>query len=517
MGLLLDLYRIKVKLFLGAFRASKLSLLLLFLYALGFLPGTIGMSTLLAASIKEGMDLMVYVNPLSTVISALLALILLSTFRGYVCFEYEQSFIFTSPITPRLFLTASLLSDLTILSPFFSPLFLMLGIISVSLSLSPFTILSMVFCLLLFAFFIQFLKASLSIFLSAYKGLGPRILTILLMAILLLPALGAINRLPSTLSYRELPYPSTAMALVIIDFIYDRVPQTYSLILLLSYFFASLALFLFSSQKNLFQLARIVPFVSPFDTSMRVQEIKMGKNIAFFSRIGLGLTLDLRSRNLLRFLMKKELIRMVRDGSLFAVFFLYAIVLFIFALGGRSSGDMPMEVPSLMLLLYTFITPPMLISNWRIGELNNLWIPMTTSMGLEYVLKSLLYDLTLITIAVPTLVVGILFVLGGMDPILPLALVASNAMIGCSINLYMTIKFLGTKRRATPSLMIIYAAMLLSGLLMMPPYILFMVNLFLKLGLEMELLLSVPMILYSAYIFRYISRRIGKKVLEIEL
>ncbi|MBS7627539.1 hypothetical protein KEJ36_01775, partial [Candidatus Bathyarchaeota archaeon] len=475
MGLLLDLYRIKMKIFLGAFRASKLSLLLLFLYAIGFIPGTIGMSTLLAASIKEGMDLMVYVGPLSTIISTLLALIILSTFRGYVSFEYEQSFIFTSPITPRLFLIASLLSDLTILSPFLFPLFLMLGIIAVSLSLSLLTILSMIFCLLLFALFIQFLKASLSIFLSAYKGPGPRILTILLMAALLFPALGGLHRLPLTLSYGELPYPSTAMALVIIDFIYDRVPQTYSLILLLSYFFASLALFLFTSQKNIFQLARIVPFVSPFDTSMRVQEIKMGKNIAFFSRIGFGFTLNLRSRNLLRFLMKKELIRMVRDGSLFAVFLFYVIVLFIFSLGMGSSGDMPMEVPSFMLLLYTFITPSMLISNWRIGELNNLWMPMTTSMGLEYVLKSLLYDVTLVTIAVPTFVVGILFFLGKMDLILPLALVASNAMIGCPINLYMTIKFLGTKRRATPSLMIIYAAMLLSGLLMMPPYILFTV------------------------------------------
>jgi hypothetical protein len=514
MGLLFDLYRIKMKLFFGAFRASKLSLLLLLVYILGFLPGTIGLSNLLIASIREGTDLTVYLNPLSTVISALLALTLLSTLRGYVSFEYEQSFIFTSPVSPRLFLTASLLSDLTVISPFLLPLYLLLGVLVASLGLSPLTILLMVSCLLLFALFLQFLKTSLSIFLSASRSPWLKIITILLITALLLPALGAFDGLP--ISYRELPYPSTVMASAIIDLIYDRFPQTSSLLLLLSYFLASLALFLKSSQKNLFQFASPVPFVSPFDTSMRVQEIKMGKNIAFFSRIGLSLKLDLRSGNLLRFLMKKEFIRMVRDGSLFAVLLFYAIVLFIF-LGAGGSGSMPLELPFSMLFLYSFITPSMLISNWRIGELGNLWIPMTSSIGLGYVLQSLLYDLILISIVIPSLVIGILFFISSVDPILPLALVISNAIICCSVNLYMMIKFIGTKRRATPSLMILYATMFLAALLMMPCYIIYAVNLFLKPGFEVELLLLLPMLLYSTFIFSYISRRLGKKSLEMEL
>ena len=124
MSLFLDLYKLKIKIFLGAIRSSKVSMFLVALYMAGIMPGSFGMAMVIVNLFREGIDLTSHLSYLSALISCAVALLLISTFRGYVVFKYEQSLIFTSPITPISFLVASMAADLTAFSVFLFPIFL---------------------------------------------------------------------------------------------------------------------------------------------------------------------------------------------------------------------------------------------------------------------------------------------------------------------------------------------------------------------------------------------------------
>jgi hypothetical protein len=246
-----------------------------------------------------------------------------------------------------------------------------------------------------------------------------------------------------------------------------------------------------------------------------MQTAKMGKNIQFFSRFGLQFTLSLDSRSLLQFLMRKELIRMVRDGSLFSVFLFYIILLVMntMSVGGESPAPMWL----FYLAMYSFIIPFMLISNWRVGELDTLWIPLTSGMHFKFLVNSLLYDFTLITFIVPAGTIAILAFISQIDPLMPFVLVTSISLIGCSSNLYMMMHFLSKHRRATPSLMINWLSMLFSGLLISPTFAYVGLGSLFSLSLEINLLLCFCVLTYSFIIFWLLSKKIGKKALQIEI
>lgn len=513
MGLFYDLYKLKIKNFLGAIKSSKASMVLVALYMLGIMPGSIGMSIVVVNLVREGIYLATHLDYLSALIGGVIAMVLISTFRGFVVFEFEQNLVFTSPITPRCFLFASMLADLTALSIFFFPLFLFLGIITVSLALPVISVLSLGSGLLLFIFFLFLVKTSLSILVSARSDSLAKISAGILIALLLLPTVGLF--LPFPLAYKMLPYPSTLLAEVLTNTLQSSLPPLQSVLGMLLYFLVSLVLFLFSSKKNLFQIAKPVPLVSPFDTSMRMQTAKMAKNIRFFSRVGLRFTLNLESESLLRFLMKKELLRMIRDGSLFAVLLFYLIVSIITV--ATNIGQTPFSVWMLILAIYSFIVPAMLIANWRVGELDNLWIPLTSGVSPRYVVRSLLYDFILIAFIVPAGTIVVLTLLDQITPFVPLVLIASVSLIGCSANLFTVTHFLGKKRRATPSFMIGWVSMLLSGLLISPTYIYAALSFILGFSVETSLLLAAPILAYSVLIFWVFSRKIERKATSIEI
>lgn len=513
MGILFDLYKLKVKIFLGAIRASKASMLLLAIYIIGIAPSSIGMSMIIVDAVKGGIDLLVYLDALAALISGIFAMILLSTLRGFVVFEYEQSLIFTSPITPRQFLIISLFADITVFTVFFFPLFLLLAIVIVNLTLPVLSALSIVTSTLILAFILFFIKASFSILESVRSSSVFKILTIVLIGLLLLPVTGLFTALP--LRYRELPYPSTFIAEMFLNVLYGRLPPVDAVLGATLYVLGSLLLFIYCSRLNLFQFARAVPFISPFDTSMRTQEVKMGSNIKLFSKVGLKFTLDLGSESLLKFLMKKEFIRMVRDGSLFGVLMLYLIISVMTVI--TSSSEAPFPIWMLVLAIYSFIVPAMLISNWRIGELDNLWLPLTSGLSFELISKALLYDFTIIAFTIPAATIIILTLAGQIEPLVPFVLVTSVSMVGCSTNLYMMMHFLSKKRRAIPSLMISWTSMLLFGLFILPAYIYVLLSYLFGLSTEILVVLSVFIVLYSVLVFRFFSGRIERKALSVEL
>jgi succinate dehydrogenase hydrophobic anchor subunit len=520
-NIILDIYRLKIKIFFGSFRASKISLALLALYALGLLPSVFGFSLMITSAVnQENANIDMYIENLAAIVSGFISIILLLTLRGYTAFEYEQSLIFTSPITPRKFLFASLFADLTESLPFTHPIFILFGAVAYSLSMRPLSALTMLFIIILFIFMLLFLKISLSIINSLYKKPWLRAMLLILIVLSLLPALAGLYA-DFPLKYNLLPHPSTFLARSLINIVYENGLQLLDSIGLFSYFIFSLALFMFVSGKNFFQHVTYIPFISPFDASMRAQTLKMERTIKTFSRMGLIFTLNVESKSLLGFLMKKEMIRMLRDGSLFSVIFLYAILIVVMSFTSVS-GSQGKEAPAPIFLMffmgtYSLITPLMLISNWRFSDFENIWIPLTSNLDPRTFTKALLYDLIIIASLVPAVMSLILSVISGVSILLPLILIVSTSIIGSSTNLYLMIRFSGKRRRSTPSFLIGWASMLLSGLLLIPTYILILLGMHLKIDDAINALISIPMLAYSIFIMKYFLKKTGENIVNMEV
>ncbi|MEM2513867.1 MAG: hypothetical protein QXU81_06085, partial [Candidatus Bathyarchaeia archaeon] len=114
------------------------------------------------------------------------------------------------------------------------------------------------------------------------------------------------------------------------------------------------------------------------------------------------------------------------------------------------------------------------------------------------------------------LIIG-LSIIHGINPILPLTLIISTSMIGCSISLYIIVKFLGKTRRGTPSPFVGWTSMLISALLLTPIYVLVTVDSYLKLGDFMNILFSIMILFYSTLILKYFLNKTGKSINNVEL
>jgi len=513
MGLVIDLFKMKIKVLFGSLRASKTSLLLFLVYFLGMLPAAIGLSMSAVELLQRGVEfLSAYVDTLAAIISGFMALALISTYTGFKVFEYEQGFVLTAPINPRQYLLADLLSDMVVLIFFFNMVPISLMIVAIRLALSITSILVMFFSFLLFVFFVGFLKYSLSIYASIYEGIGLKIVTSAVIVVLLLPAAGLFA--PLSIRYGELPYPTTFLARCILESLSNRLCIG-SFLGLGLHFMALLAIFLASSRRNFFPFANPIPLMSPFDTSMRMQSIKVGKSMKTFSHIGLRMTLNPDSKSLLRFLMKKEFLRMVRDGSLFTTLLMYTILSFIVMFSTERGAPTPIWLSILM--VYSFMVPSMLINLWRVVEMDSLWMPLTSGMSLDNLVKAILYDLVMIAFAIPAAFIAAFTIFNRIDPLMPLVLVFSVSMIGCSANLYVVTRFLGRKHRAAPWMMISWASLLLTALLLTPTYIFSGLSLLWNFSLQLNAILSTSIIAYSILAFIYLSKATAKAALSIEI
>ena len=206
---------------------------------------------------------------------------------------------------------------------------------------------------------------------------------------------------------------------------------------------------------------------------------------------------------------------MIRDGSLFVTLFLYLIASAI-SIAGSSRG-MPMPIWLFLLVLYSFVIPPMLMSNWRVVELKSLWIPLTPGMNFKYLAESTLYVFTLIASTVPVVIIAALTFINRIDPLIPLVLTISVSMIGCSANLYVIMRFLGVENRGTPSIMINCVSLLITGILLSPVYVFVAINLLWNFSLEVRGALSILSLAYSTLVFVFFSKAISRKALTIEL
>jgi len=513
MSIIRDLYMFKVKVFLGALRSSRSSLLIIAIYIIGLLPPSVGMSLTVVNLVKGGIDLTTYVDLFSIILNVIFVFLLLFSLRGYIAYEYEQNLIFTSSVNPRTYLLASLLADITALSIFLFPAYLFLAILTISLQLSILSTSMIITYLLLFSLLMYFIKTSLSILESQLQSIIIRAVLVIVAALLLFPAVEF--ALQDQIRYSKLPYPSTLVSEIVLRSIQGSPLNSMAILGVLTYFSFSLILFLHCSKIDIYRYAKPIPLVSPFDTSMRTQTIKTGQNIRFFSKVGSRINLNIEPKSLQIFLIKKEIVRMARDGSFFIVLLFYVSLSVISFTSRSNEAAFPMWM--FILSFYAFLVPAMLTSNWRIVEQDLLWIPLTAGLNFVFIAKAILYTFMITAFTVPAILILILSVTNNFEPVTSLVLTASSSIIGSSINLYTAMGFLSKKRRATPSIMITYTAMFLSGLLISPVYIYALTSIFLGFDAPIRIVLAIPTLAYSAAIYQVFSKKIERKALGIEL
>lgn len=521
LNLVLNLYKLKVKVFFGAFRASKASIALLFIYILGFFPSMVSLSSAITDALRQsGSNVGVYVDFLAAAISAAMAAAILLSLRGVTAFEYEQNTVFTSPVRPDEFLAANFLTNLTYLFIFAFPLFVVYVFMVFSLGLSLFQAVVIFLISLLLAISLIFLKMSLSLVKALSSGAWINALMFIVVFALMLPTVSLFTPLP--LRYHVLPYPSSLFARILMDIILSGRPHLSNLLGFLLFFIVLFFLFALTSKRNFFPFTTQIPLVSPFDVSARTQAFKVESNIRFFSRMSIPLHLDLESRSTLGFLIKKEIIRLVREGSLFSVILIYIVISAVFvAIGLQSTfGSGTGPPPAFLLTLlssYSIIIPVMLVGNWRILEAKNLWLPISSGGDLRLIMKATLYGFIMVALTPPLAIILPVSILFRISPAPALTILIPTSFIGCSANLYIAVKFLRGGRRGTPSILIGWLSILLTALLVSPAYALITFPLMIGESAAINAIITLSVLAYSLITMKAFLKLIERNARFIEV
>ncbi|MEM1562351.1 MAG: hypothetical protein QXV75_05140 [Candidatus Bathyarchaeia archaeon] len=515
LNIILNLYALKIKVFFGAFRASKASIALLFVYVLGLLPSIMGLSLSIVNAVKQGYgDAGLYVDVLAAVTSAIMAAAILLSIRGVTAFEYEQNIVFTSPLYPREFLVASFLANLTFLLIFVFPLIFLYVSLILLLNL-PLTLAALIF-LSSFIFVVStiFLKTFFSLVKALYDRVWVSALMIIIVLVLMLPIIGIFT--PSPLRYNALPYPSTLFARILVDVILHRSFVFSDVLGLLLFLIVSLIFFASVSDRNFFPLTVQIPLISPFDVSARAQVSKMESNIRLFSRMNLPLSLNLESKSLLNFLIRKEVIRIMREGSLFTIILIYAILSIIFTV---TSSPFISGSPSLLIILstYSIIISVMLAGNWRILEAKNLWLPLSSGADIRPIIRATLYAFIIVSLSVPLAIIFPISIFYRVNPMPALIILVPTSLIGCSINLYVAVKFLKEGRKGIFSILVGWLSMLLSLLLLAPVYILAALPMLISLSVALSAISLLGALVYSIIIMKIFLKLTEKSIKFIEV
>lgn len=515
-NIVLSLYALKVKVFFGAFRASRASIAVLLIYLLGFLPGISGFSITIAEMLaRDGANIGLYVDVFAAAVSILFASVILFSLRGATAFGYEQNFIFTAPLRPVEFLVANTLANITFLLIFASPLIVLYALIALFLKLSPLQAAVILILSALLALSLMFLKTFFSVLRSMHSGAWLSALIVLVAFILILPSAGFFMDLP--LKYSALPYPSTLFARMMIDIIIYGSPRPHDLAGFILFFTASLALFAVVSARNFFPFTMQVPLVSPFDVSARTQTIKMERGIKFFSKMSVPLRLGLESRSLMTFLMKKEIIRLMREGSLFTTILIYLIIFIVLVAMGARAGGPPSGVFLSIISVISVMLPMMFAENWRIFEAKNLWLVMSSGADIRPIVRATLYSLVVVCLTLPSAMIIPASIILGVNPLPALIVLISISIVGCSAALYVSVKFLRGGRRGMPSLLANWLSMLLTLFLVSPAYILTGLISTIGGGLIFDVSALLGIIVYSLLMARILAGLIERNIRAIEV
>lgn len=402
MGKIITISIFKIKQYFGPLRSSKASLLLgilifLSLNSVGFFFGMALPDTPFWAEPDLLIDIF------SAFLSVFLALSLVLSLRGGVtAFQTELDFFFTSAIKPRQYILSDLIFQFIVLHVLFSPFIPFVIGLSLRLSINALIALIMVLVYEMYVFLILLIMQSLGLLNLIAPIKRTKALIGAIMAALLLPSLSFMGFFP--LKYSDLPYPSTFAAKAIVHLLEQssfELPNIYSLGIFVALAFTFHYLI---SKKNLFYYIRPTVMLSFIESRPQAQAIQQRRMVERFGPWTTFLTLDPTKGSLTSFLMKKHLIRIIRDGSLFSVIILFAVYGAVSMLSlnfSQDSSARAIESSLFTMTFYSALVPSILAMSWNSYERENLWLILTSGGRIVEYFKSFFLALLIVALIMP--------------------------------------------------------------------------------------------------------------------
>lgn len=517
MGLLTELTKFKLKAYFGSVRASRTNLVMMIVYyggiALSLIPLAAGLSV-----VGGSINFMLFLDSTSTFLVIPLALALIYALWGRVPVSpFEYDFVLTTPIKSWQYLTAGLLTNLIIANI----LILSLAFIFLSIMLIPriplFTFILMLAFIEVYAVFILALASGLSVFVALSENKLLKILISALVIILLIPGLSYIGYFP--VRYSQMLYPSTLTAQVLFSLLAGEF-NVNSIVFFMVYSAAVFLIFWQASMQNFVYKSMPILRASPFDLGMGAQRLKAQSQLKTFGRLSGLLSLNFETPSLHRFLTRKEIVRMVRDGSLISSLIIFAIygmtiigTLQFTRTPEGMQGFYTVGLPTLV--FYASILPFIFITNWRAIEAESLWIAVTSGVSLKDYFRALILSILLVTL--PILIVMILALSLYTKSLLLWPLIGSIIMvaIAASTALYLQVRYLKAGAEYFPTMVVGLLTMILVNILASPIYIAIIFAS--TLTLIPQVLILGALAFYSATIVHIFSNRIEKAALKLEL
>ncbi|MFQ5950826.1 MAG: hypothetical protein ACE5KH_01925 [Candidatus Geothermarchaeales archaeon] len=514
---LTTILKFKIKEYFGSVRASKGSFLLalsglIWLNATGLIAGF----TLPEAFLLYKADALL--NPIAAFLSAYLAVFLMLSMRGgMTTFQAELDFLMTSPVRPRKYLVADLLFQLLSVHIFFSP---MIPFVLATGSRLGVPLSSLLAGIALY-------EAYLVMGLMSMQGLGVvglrwksrwmKPLTLLLIGLLLLPTLGLAGIL--SVNYSDIPLPATLVSSQLIFLLRGVVLDLGEFFALLAYLSVVSLLYLLVSSKNFFQYARPTVAIAFGEVSFRARSLqtkRLIRNLGPFTRL---VTLDYHKGGLLGFLARKELIRVIRDGSLLMVLLIFAI----YGAIGLTSSSFPQPNgdvaggPLFSLFVYSALVPTMLAVSWSTSERANLWIILVSGRSLAKYFQALFAVFAALAVAIPLglLVIVSLFAVAP-SPWLPLGALAVSSF-SSALSIYSLVAFSPVRQGAFSTAHFFTIGFSVSGALLLSSPFLAVMALENVLTPLIQLVLGASLLGYTGVALYLLVGRIQKKAVEIEV
>ncbi|MEM2168705.1 MAG: hypothetical protein QW186_02735 [Candidatus Bathyarchaeia archaeon] len=170
-----------------------------------------------------------------------------------------------------------------------------------------------------------------------------------------------------------------------------------------------------------------------------------------------------------------------------------------------------------MLSVYSLIISVMLAGNWRVLESRNLWLPISSGANLRLIIKATLYGFIIISLVIPLSIMLPISISYGINPTMPLTVLISTSLIGCSVNLYTAVKFLKSGRGESPSFLVGWLSMLLSLLFLSPIYLPVTLALLLRSNEIINVMIFAGTLFYSVIIVRLFLNLIERNIYSIEI
>jgi hypothetical protein len=402
MGKIITVLVFKIKQYFGPLRSSKASLLFGILTFLGF--NSIGFffgMNLPDTPFWTEPDRLIEI--LSAFLSVFLAISLVLSLRGGItAFQAELDFFFTSTIKPRQYILSDLIFQFIVLHLLFSPFIPFIIGLALRLGIAALVVLIIALIYEMYVFLVLLSMQSFGILNLIAPNKRTKVLSIAIMITLLLPCLSFIQSFP--LKYSDLPYPSTFAAKAIIHLLVQgpvELLNIYSLgaLITLTFIFHYIV-----SRKDLFYYIRPTVMLSFFESRPQAQAIQQRRMLERFGPMTTFFTLDPTKSSLTSFMIKKHLIRIIRDGSLLPLiilFIIYGAVSMLSLNFSPTSSTREIESVLFTLTFYSALVPSMLAMSWNSYERENLWILLTSGGRIADYFKSFFVALLLLALIMP--------------------------------------------------------------------------------------------------------------------